>query len=262
MLAATDITVDLRTTRALDAVSVEVAAGEVVAILGPNGAGKSTLLAALSGVRRPATGSVTLQGRPLHTWPLDALARQRAVLPQQPELNFPFRALEVVLLGRSPHAGRSRRADDLTTACAALRATATVHLADRVYTTLSGGERQRVQLARVLAQLDFTRPSSPTDSRFLLLDEPTAALDLTHQHSVLAMARELSRCGFGVLAILHDPNLAARYADRIVLLHRGRELLSGTPRQVLTETALQQAYGLPVSITTHPTHDCPQVTAR
>ncbi|MDF1818739.1 MAG: heme ABC transporter ATP-binding protein [Immundisolibacteraceae bacterium] len=261
MLTATDISVDLRSTRILERVSVNVEQGEVLAILGPNGAGKSTLLAVLSGTRHPNTGTVTLHQKPLTNWPARALARQRAVLSQQPELNFPFRVLEVVMLGRSPHAGQSSRDQDLSICHAALEETATTHLADRIYTTLSGGERQRIQLARVLVQLDFTAPPKPANSRLLLLDEPTAALDLTHQHAVLSTAKRLADQGFGVVTILHDPNLAARYADQIVLLHQGRLLHQGTPHQVLTESAIQQIYGLPVTIARHPIHHCPQVIA-
>lgn len=261
MLAADNITVELGGNRVLESVAATVNPGEVVAILGPNGAGKSTLLAVLSGAHRNFVGSVSLNDRPLREWSLTSLARQRAVMSQQTELGFPFRVLEVVMLGRSPHRGLSTQKQDLRCCHAALEQTSTTHLANRFYTSLSGGERQRVQLARVMAQLDFIHDSPPTNRRYLLLDEPTSALDLTHQHAVLAMAKQLSQRGFGIVTVLHDPNLAARYADRILLLQRGQIHSEGTPDQVMTESTIGEVYELPVSVSQDPIHRFPRVTA-
>lgn len=245
----------------LRGVSLTVAPGEVVAILGPNGAGKSTLLSALSGALTARRGTVSLDGRALGAWPQVALARRRAVLAQQSMLGFPFRALDVVLLGRSPWAGTVSRARDLAVATACLAEAAVTHLADRVYTTLSGGERQRVQLARVLAQIDYAAAPDGGDSRYLLLDEPTASLDPAHQHATLETARRAAMRGMGVLAVLHDLNLAAMHADRIVVLRDGRIVASGTPADVLTETVIASAFELPVRVARHPTRGCPLVVA-
>ncbi|RMD63104.1 MAG: heme ABC transporter ATP-binding protein [Alphaproteobacteria bacterium] len=261
MLQLRDIRVDLGQSTVLQGVSFSVEPGEVVAVLGPNGAGKSTLLAVLSGALAPRTGCASLENRPLSKWSPQALARKRAVLPQHSELAFSFRVLEVVLLGRSPHAGVSSREKDLAVAKAALAETESVHLADRIYTTLSGGERQRVQLARILAQIDFSERDGHSVGRYLLLDEPTSSLDLAHQHAILETARRAAERGIGVMTILHDINLAAMYADRIVVLHAGRIAAEGTPDEVLTEAMVHHAFDLSVSITRHPTRGCPHVIA-
>lgn len=241
----------------LQGVSLALVPGRVTALIGPNGAGKSTLLHLLSGARAPARGSVTLDGQPLSDWSPSALARRRAVLPQSLELSFPFRSMEVVLMGRSAHSGRSSRVLDLEVAAAALQEVDAGHLAERVYPTLSGGERQRVQLARVLAQI---WPETGEDAtRFLLLDEPTNNLDLSHQHRLLAFARRLAERGVGVLAVLHDPNLAALYADRIILLVNGQVQVEGTVEAVLTEAQIEKAFDLRVAIQRHPSRHCPQL---
>ncbi|WP_353254402.1 heme ABC transporter ATP-binding protein [Salinisphaera sp. PC39] len=234
----------------LRAASLAVAPGELVAVIGPNGAGKSTLLDILTGSRRPDRGTVTLDGRPLADWPRPALARRRAVLPQASTLDFPFPVLDVVLLGRSPHAGGGDRARDLRVAAAALRATGLQGLAHRRYTTLSGGERQRAQLARALAQI-WPADDDPSPA-YLLLDEPTNNLDLAHQHELLAAARELTGRGVGVLAILHDPNLAAQYADRLAILAGGTVAASGPPAAILDAGTLAETFGVEAEILTHP----------
>lgn len=224
----------------LEQVSLALRPGELLALLGPNGAGKSTLLRLLTGEARPTRGGITLDGRPLQDWPSRALARRRAVLPQSSVLAFPFTVLEVVLLGRTPHCVGSERERDRDIAWQALAAADIVPLAERLYTTLSGGERQRVQLARVLAQI--WEPPRDGEVRYLLLDEPVASLDLAHQHGVLALTHRLSREGVGVLAVLHDLNLAAQYADRVAMLASGRLQAVGAPRQVLTEERVEQVF--------------------
>jgi iron complex transport system ATP-binding protein len=261
MLHAQDIWVELGQTTILHNVSLAVEPGEVVAVLGPNGAGKSTLLAVLSGALTPRSGHTSLESRLLSKWPPQALARRRAVLPQHSELAFSFRVLEVVLLGRSPYAGISSRDENLAIARAALAETESDHLADRIYTTLSGGEQQRVQLARILAQIGFSEEADHSANRYLLLDEPTSSLDLAHQHMTLKTARRAAERGIGVMAILHDINLAAMYADRIMILRRGHVVAEGTPDQVLTEAMVRHAFELPVSVSRHPTRECPHVIA-
>ena len=261
MLRAHGVRVVLGRAAVLHGVSLAVEPGEVVAVVGPNGAGKSTLLAVLSGTLAPGAGQVGLEGRPLSEWTPRALACKRAVLPQHSELAFSFRVLEVVLLGRSPHAGAGGRERDLAVAQASLAATGTGHLADRVYTTLSGGERRRVQLARVLAQIGFPATNGRGAGRYLLLDEPTAGLDLAYQHTTLETAREAAGRGVGVVAILHDLNLAAVYADRIAVLHGGHVAAEGTPEKVLTESMVRDSFNLSVRIIPHPVRRCPHVVA-
>lgn len=230
------------TRRVLDDVDFEVAAGEVVALVGPNGAGKSTLLAVLAGELDPGRGSVELDGHPLDRWtPID-MARRRAVLPQSHTVGFPFSAAEVVAMGRAPwqrtpHAGR----DDEVIA-AAMAATDSTHLAGRAFPSLSGGERARVALARVLAQ----------DTATLLLDEPTAALDLGHQEAVLALAADRAAAGAAVVVVLHDLASAAAYADRVAVLDDGRVAAAGPPREVLTGELLSRVYRYPVEVLDHP----------
>ncbi|KAA5606431.1 heme ABC transporter ATP-binding protein [Roseospira marina] len=261
MLEGRDLTVIRRGRRIVDDVTLDVPAATVTALIGPNGAGKSTLLHLLSGALAPQAGTVTFAGRPLAQWSRAALARHRAVLPQASELSFPFRALDVVRMGRAVHAGRSGRDHDAAVAVAALEAVDGLALADRVYPTLSGGERQRVQLARVLAQIwtDPARPEPEGAGRALLLDEPTNNLDLTHQHQLMRFARRLADEGVAVLAVLHDPNLAALYADRMVVLADGCVAAEGPVEAVMTETVLTRTFGLPVTIQRHPGRGTPQL---
>lgn len=241
----------------LDQVSLTLQPGEVLALLGPNGAGKSTFLKVLSGEFEQLDGQVMLNGRCKTDWPREVLAKTVAVLPQHSELAFPFSAFEVVLLGRLPHStGRKR---DAEIAQLALRKVDGWHLRDAAYPSLSGGEKQRVQLARVLAQIWQDHGYGP---RYLLLDEPTSALDLAHQHQTLALARDWAdEQGVGVLAILHDMNLAASYADRIGLLQNGQLKALGAVDKVLTPELLEPVFGIRVTLLQHPHQAKPLVVA-
>ncbi len=258
MLAASGIGISIGGNRILDDVSLLVMPGEVTAVLGPNGAGKSTLMNVLTGALKPDRGNVTLSGTSLSSWARGDLARLRAVLPQYSSLSFPFPVQEVVLMGRSPHARNSSLERDLTIVRAALRESGTDHLEHRIYTTLSGGERQRVHLARALAQI-WAAEDVPKQERYLLLDEPTASLDLAHQHATLEIARRLAENGAGVVAILHDLNLAAMYADRICMLKAGRVHAEGTPRAVIRPDTIEAVYDVAASVIAHPTRGCPLV---
>jgi iron complex transport system ATP-binding protein len=222
----------------LEGVSLDVRDGEVLALVGPNGAGKSTLLAVLSGERRPDSGSVTLDGRPLHEFAPLELARRRAMLTQDNALSFPFLVREVLEMGRSPWVRTPQFGDDERALAEAATRADVVHLLDRRFTELSGGERARVSLARVLAQ----------DTGIVLLDEPTAALDLRHQEDVLAVARHLAAAGRAVVVVLHDLSLAGAVADRVGLLAAGRLVSLGSPREVLTASALSEVYGVEVEV--------------
>lgn len=230
----------------LEDVSLDVNPGLLTVIVGPNGAGKSTFLKILSGDVAPSSGAVLLNGRPLPVWDVGELARQRAVLPQTPELAFAFRAWDVVALGRHPHRhGVSRDVDDAAIA-AAMHATETRAFASRDCTTLSGGELQRVHLARVLAQISGSTQSA--EPRFLLLDEPVSSLDLFYQHAILAQARRAARAGVGVVVVLHDLNLAAAYADQIAVLWRGHIDRVGATEEVLTAERIGRVWQVPCSV--------------
>jgi iron complex transport system ATP-binding protein len=221
----------------------------VLAVVGENGAGKSTLLRVLSGEVRPSSGSVTLSGKSLGAYPVLELARRRAVLSQDQSVSFTFTALEVARMGRHPH-GETRASE---IALEALRLCDAAQLESRVFATLSGGERQRVQLARTLAQV-WDVPDA-----LLLLDEPTSQLDIKHQQATLRMARAAAERGAGVLVILHDLNLAAVSADRIVMLSHGRSVASGKPWDVLTADRIRRVFGASVSVISHPETSQPLV---
>jgi iron complex transport system ATP-binding protein len=221
--------------------NLAVAPGKVTVLIGPNGAGKSTLLKILAGEIVAASGTVRIGGEDIGALSAAALARTRAVLPQSAEVAFAFTVEEVVRIGMMP--GLPRAAETAIVA----RALAAVDLADRagqLCPTLSGGELQRAQLARVLAQLW----SSGRKDGYLLLDEPTASLDLAHQMLVLRIAREHARAGGGVLAILHDLNLAAMIADTIVVLSKGRIVAAGAPADVITGAMLAEVYGVTLAV--------------
>lgn len=237
-------------------VSLELAAGELVAICGPNGAGKSTLLRVLAGELRPSAGRVEFEGRALGEWDLRALARRRAVVAQHSPLSFPFGVLDVVRLGRLPH--HTPAATDEAIARAALRQVGLEALAMRAYPTLSGGERQRVHVARALAQLeDATKPAC------LMLDEPTASLDPGHARLVLSEVAARVRSGrLGALVVLHDLNIAAQLATRIVLMAQGRAVADGPPREVLQDDCLESLFGVPMRVVTHPDAPVPLIVAR
>jgi len=254
MLALDWVSVRLGGRLALREVSLQVAPGELVALVGPNGAGKSTALGLLAGDVRPVQGTVRLDGRPVSAFKPGELARRRAVLPQEGGLLFDYRVEEVVALGRAPHADRSTARRDAAVVGAALAATGLGGFAARRYTGLSGGERARVHLARVLAQLwDSEGPC------YLLLDEPTAALDLAHQQQALGLAAAWARQGIGVLAVLHDLTLAAQHADRMALLAEGAVIAAGHPSEVVTPANIRRAYGIEAVVCPHPKQGHPVV---
>lgn len=242
LLQAIGIEVRARTKSLLRDVSLDVAPGEFVAIIGPNGAGKSTLLNALAGDRVLSSGEILLDGRPLTHWSKLELARRRAVLPQHSAVAFDFTGLQIAMLGLLGSRGTLSERQMQVVAEKALAETEALAFADRPYTVLSGGERQRVQLARVLAQCD----ADPAATPFLLLDEPITGLDLSHQHAALASARHRVDRGLGVLAVLHDLNMAARYADRVGIVENGRVTNLGPTRQTLDPERLSAVFATPI----------------
>ncbi|MEM7237514.1 MAG: heme ABC transporter ATP-binding protein [Pseudomonadota bacterium] len=241
MLEATGLSLRYGATVILDEVGFSLGSGEVVALIGPNGAGKSTLLACLSGALRADHGRVRMDGAdPARLRPAE-LALRRAVLEQTPAISAPFRVGELIGLAL-PREIPPRRADQLVG-----RASEALGLSDllaRRVSQLSGGEHHRAHMARVLAQLWAGQEMG--GGRWLLLDEPTASLDLAHQNAVLLAARVAAKEGAGVLAVLHDLTLAAAVADRIVLMHRGRIVANGTAKETLTPEILSSVYGVDV----------------
>ncbi|MCG8710094.1 heme ABC transporter ATP-binding protein [Brenneria sp. 4F2] len=237
-------------------ISLEVHCGEIVAIIGPNGAGKSTLLRLLTGYLTPDRGECRLAGKPFSQWSPTVLAKTRAVMRQHSGLAFAFSVQEVVAMGRSPH-GRGRQNDDIIQRV--MEQTGCWDLARRDYRHLSGGEQQRVQLARVLAQLWHPQPTPG----WLFLDEPTSALDLYHQQHLLRLLKKLTRQQpMAVCCVLHDLNLAALYADRILLLHEGKLVAQGSPDHVLQTTLLTRWYQADLCVAPHPEYPIPQIYLR
>ena len=250
-IRARGVSVSFGSHRVLDDVDLDLHAGEVLALVGPNGTGKSTLLAVVAGDLEPDSGTVSVLGRPVGDWRLQALARERAVLTQEQRISFPFPVRDVVEMGRAPWRGRPEEdLDDLEVA-AAMQSTEVEHLAGRAVGSLSGGEKGRASFARVLAQ----------QTGILMLDEPTAALDIGHQETLLATAGERARAGAAVLVVLHDLTLAAAHADRMVLLEAGRVAASGTPHEVLDADLLTRVYRHPVEVVAHPRTGDPIVLA-
>lgn len=231
----------------LDDVSLTCRPGTVTALVGPNGAGKSTLLSAIAGDLVPDRGEVRLNGKPMKHYSVRDLAQIRAVFPQGSSIRFGYQVHEVVGMGR---AFRDLPPDDDATVIdAAMTQAEIAHMAWRDAQTLSGGEQARTTFARVLVQ----------QCPVVLLDEPTAALDLRHQERVLTGAVELARNGATVLAVLHDLNLAAAHADRIVLMRNAAIAAEGTPWEVLTEELIGSVYRQDVCVMTHPRRACPVI---
>lgn len=228
------------TQEALAEIELLVRGGEVVALLGPNGSGKSTLLKAASRALRPTTGAVYLNGKDLAVRPVAELARELAALEQEVHAGFDFSVREVVELGRLPHLRRLRPAgcDDEQAVRHALATTGTAELAGRCLSTLSSGERQRVWLAMALAQ----------EPAVLLLDEPTAFLDLGFQINIMEIIVELASGGLAVMMATHDLGLAAAFAKRLVLMSGGRIVADGAPAEVLTTERVERVYGASVRL--------------
>lgn len=247
MYRARAVTVRYSERTILDRVDCVLLPGRVTVVIGPNGAGKSTLLKVMAGEIRPASGSVHLHDLLVASAAPGVLARHRGVLTQSVQLSFSYPVEEVVRLGLAPTVD-ARRAE--TVIARALDVVGLGDLRQRICTTLSGGEQQRIHLARVLAQLWGARDDGK--ARYLLLDEPTASLDLAHQLLVLRIARDHAAAGGGVLAVLHDLNLAAMIGDQIIALDRGRVSAVGPPEKVITDRLLSEVYGTSLRVSVIP----------
>ncbi|HEU4931910.1 MAG TPA: ABC transporter ATP-binding protein [Pyrinomonadaceae bacterium] len=255
LLEARELTLAYDRRIAVADLTLSLKEGAITAIIGPNGAGKSTLLRALNGQIPKASGVIMLDGQPLERLNRRSISRYIAVVAQEAELRFPVTVLEFVLGGRfswATHAGWGWETErDLQVANAVLKETELSDLSTRLMNELSGGERQRALMARALA----------TEAPILLLDEPTANLDLSHQATLLTLVRK--RCDqhrFAALVVTHDINLAAQFADSIMLMKQGRAVHSGTPKEVLTPEILQEVFEVRVLVDAHPITGGPRVT--
>jgi iron complex transport system ATP-binding protein len=253
LLAAADVTFAYNGSPVVRGVSLDVPAGAFLGILGPNGSGKTTLLRLLAGSRRPASGRVTLDGTDLARVPRASIARRLALVPQETHLAFEYTALELVLMGRYPHLGafEIEGPRDLEIARRSLEATGTLDLQDRLFDTLSGGEKQRVVIASALAQIGAgSAPATGNAaSPVLLLDEPTAALDLAYQLEIASLLRAL-RASLGVTIVVstHDLNFAASLCSTIVLLKQGHILAQGPIDDVITPAHIRTLYGVEADV--------------
>ncbi len=259
MLEARDICVTLGRKQVLEGACLRALAGRMTVIVGPNGSGKTTLLRAITG-DLPYSGTVTLDGQDMRHLPGPALAERRAVLPQASQLAFPFTVHEVVRLGMG---GRiALRPDAAHLPARALERVGLSGYGARFFQELSGGEQARAQLARVLLQV--WHPVQDGVPRWLFLDEPVAALDIGHQLQVMQLARDFARAGGGVVAVMHDLNLTAMFADQVVLMLEGRVLAHGPVAEVLTDQHLSRAYGCRLRVSRPPvqgaTYILPQAT--
>ena len=255
MLEARDLTVSYDHRLAVADLTLALRPGGITAIIGPNGAGKSTLLRTLNGQIRQSSGAILLDGQPLERLNRRTISRRIAVVAQEAELRFPVTVLEFVLGGRfawATNAGWGWETErDLQVADAVLRETELSDLSGRLMNELSGGERQRALMARALA----------TEAPILLLDEPTANLDLSHQATLLTVVR--NRCNrdeAAALVVTHDINLAAQFADNILLMSQGRSVHYGTPEQVLQPQILEEVFEVRVLVDAHPVTGGPRVT--
>lgn len=228
----------------LQGVSADFPTGQVSALIGPNGAGKSTLLRLLAADQSPTGGEILVEQKSLFKMSLSERARLRAVMTQSSQVVFDFTVAEIVEFG-----WHGRQTDKEIALQEVIHACALLPLLDRKFNTLSGGEQQRVQFARALLQIWL--PPGTTMARFLLLDEPTASLDVAHELQVLNMAHQAASQGVGVIVVLHDLNLASRFADQLILLHNGQVVQTGPPQEVLADTILSEVYATPLRVEHH-----------
>lgn len=245
-LAALDISVALNGKDILSKVSLEAADGCITALVGPNGAGKTTLLRTLAGDTSGSQGAVLLNGRNLKDYSLQELARARSVMTQSTEIAFDFSVLEILQMAWMS-GPREKFLSSLNPLAEELGITSFL---ERSFRSLSGGEKQRVLFARAVLQI--TANSAARMGRFVLLDEPTASLDIAYELQLLACCANLAQQGIGFLVVLHDLNLAAKFADQIVLLDRGRRVLAGAPAEVLVPELLSKIYKTRIHVEKHP----------
>lgn len=257
MIKADAITVSYGTRCVLDQVSFEAKPNSLMVVVGPNGAGKSTLMRALTGELATQSGTISFNGEQLGDIPSERLALQRAVLPQASSLAFPFTVHEIIRFGLTANVNLRAGAEVHTIVEDMLDKVDLNGYGGRYFQELSGGEQQRVHLARVLCQVP--KPIENGVARYLMLDEPTSSLDIRHQLLTLNIARQFAAEGGGVIAILHDLNIAAMYADIIVVISDGKIVAEGTPRKVLTNKLMRDVFGIDVKVSKVPSSNTPYI---
>ena len=255
MLRTYQVNAEASGKKILKDISLDIHPGKFTAVLGSNGAGKSTLLKVFAGSLQPASGTVWLGKRMLKAVPAKELARKRAVLSQHFHINFPFRAEEVVMLGRLPHETGDKVDQEICKLM--MEKTDTLKFAGRTFTSLSGGEQQRVQLARVLTQIW----SVSREPKYLLLDEPTSSMDLMQQQQVLELIKSVCGEHIGVLAIVHDLNMASQFADNVLFLKKGKQVAQGHLADVFQKKIIEETFSHPVKMIPCPGNRCPFVIA-
>ena len=253
MIAVKHIHYSIGRTKLLDDISFNVQPGELLAIIGANGAGKSTLLKLLCKEIDVSAGEIQIRQQAIENYKLDQLARFRSVLAQSNTLSISFKVHELVMMGRYPHFDNLPTDTDTDIVRKAMEETGTTQFANRDYNTLSGGEQQRVQLARVIAQI-YDQPQG-----LLFLDEPTNGLDLLYQQQTLALARNLADRDYCVVSILHDINFASRYADKVLILKKGKRIAFGKPQEVITCDNIHRAFDIRVRLLNDDEFKCPLV---
>lgn len=249
MLVVKDVSYKIGKLSLVEDINLSIPQGELVAIVGANGAGKTTLLRLLAGEIQASKGDVILDGKSLSIYKAHELALQRAVMRQHVFMNFDFTSYEIVMMGRHPHIRSGETKADHAIIEQALATTETNHLREQLYSTLSSGEKARITLARVLAQ----------QTKVLLLDEPTGTMDMRHQQMTMKLIRDFANDSGVVVAIVHDLNLAAMYADRIAIMKQGKMLAIGKPDEILTANNIRNAFNLEVEVMSHPRYHCPMV---
>ena len=251
MIRVSDVTITYDGIVALNRLSLDIVEGQFVGLIGPNGCGKSTLIRAMSGILSPDEGEVELENSPLASMSRKQVARTVAVVPQESHFFLDFSCLDIVLMGRNPYLRRfqSETEEDYRVAMDAMEVTDTAHLKDRGVNEVSGGEKQRVIMARALAQ----KP------KLLLLDEPTAHLDIDHEVEVFDLLKRLNREGLTILVVSHDVNVAAEYCERIVLMVDGKIAAEGVPEDVITYEKLHRVYGARIVVGKNPETGAPHV---
>ncbi len=245
MLKAKHIGKQIKGSVLLDDCSFELEPGKFTAVVGPNGAGKTTLLKIISGESSKYSGEITLNSKPLGQYKTRELSLSRAILPQQTVVNFPFTVEQIIEVGRYAH--RSPATKNQAIIAEVMNLCGLHAFKGRIYQTLSGGEKQRVQMARVMAQI-WEKSEHP---KYVLLDEPTASLDLAQQHVLLSLARRLCRQNIAVIAVLHDLNLAIQYADDLLFLKKGKAMAYGEVKEVASRKVIEETFGHPVNLLEH-----------
>ncbi len=253
MYKASDIYLRVRNKPILSGVSVSIHPGSFTAVVGPNGAGKSSLLRVIAHEHSAYEGEVFVNGKKITSYSSKELSLIRAVLPQNTSVQFSFSVKQIISLGRHAHRTSSRQNENIIAEVMSL--TDTDKFSDRNYLTLSGGEKQRVQLARVLAQV-WDESVYP---RYILLDEPTSSLDIAQQQHIFNLAKRVCERNIGVLAIVHDLNQAARFADHLYFLKDGKLIDSGTPKQVFNKQIIEETFCCRVNVYHDPCNNCPYI---